>query len=192
MQFVALNSTRASAPVFNGPGVVWREHAEYAGKPTPTDEHFRSFVFEHTTLVLEGGRQTLRLRKPLTLKIDTEKMRFEVNDWGIEMDCIQLPDLPREVARRFLFLLSASENSSLSVQDQAHLLRISDYVDFRQFSIERSAPRYMEGILRTRSDIVIVEWHDGQSQRDFCYCVFIHRRADEADLARRCSHANCG
>lgn len=107
----------------------------------------------------------LKLQKPLDLRINRETFRFKVTDWGIEVDCLELSKLPREIARRFLFLMTAAENERLSEQDQADWLRISDYVDFQHFTIERSAPRYMEGILITKASIVIVEWHDGSRER---------------------------
>jgi len=44
----------------------------------------------------------------------------------------------------------------LTETDQADLLRISDYVDFQQFSIERSSPRYLEGVLASNAEVVIV------------------------------------
>jgi hypothetical protein len=88
-------------------------------------------------------------------------MRFTVEDWGIEMDYFNLPQLPREAARRFMRLLNDAENELLNECDRVAWLRISDYVDFQQFSIERSAPRYMEGTLRSNASVVIVEWHDG-------------------------------
>lgn len=135
----------------------------------PAEKHWKmatkpSFVFEQRILSLEGGRQLLRLKKPLELQIDPDTMRFTVTDWGIEMDYLDLPKLPREVARRFVRLLNAAENENLTGVDQADWLRISDYVDFQRFYIDRSAPRYMEGTLRSNANVVIVEWHDGSRE----------------------------
>lgn len=126
-------------------------------------ENLTEFQFAHTVIPLEGGQQCLRLLKPLQLQI-TPALEFEVRDWGIKMDCLKLPDLPREVARRFLFLLSAAENERLTEKDQADWVRISDYIDFRQFSVDRSPPRYQEGLLTSKKEKVIVEWHDGKRE----------------------------
>jgi hypothetical protein len=149
---------------FNRPIPIEARDAEYSGRREPSHEGFLTFVFEQTLITLEGGRQTLKLSKPLNLRINPDTMRFTVEDWGIELDCMQLPQVPREVARRFLLLLSAAENESLSDADQAAWLRISDYVDYQQFSSDRSAPRYMEGTLLSNATVVIVEWHDGSHE----------------------------
>lgn len=98
------------------------------------------------------------------LQIDPATLRFSVKDWGIEMDCLQLAQLPRELARKFLRLLSAAESENLTEAEQAEFITISDYIDFQEFSITRSAPRYMEGTLQARSNTVIVEWHDGSRE----------------------------
>lgn len=139
--------------------------AEYAGKREPTPDALSSFTFEQKIIPLEGGNQTLRLRKPLELLIDPASLHFTVKDWGIEMDCLKLGELPRQVARKFMRLLNAAENERLTEHEQAEWLAISDYLDFQQFSIDRAAPRYMEGVLRTRGELVIVDWHDGSTDR---------------------------
>jgi hypothetical protein len=150
-------SRQASTPEFNAPPVVeFREPLKAKDEP----DFLSEFQFAQTMIPLEGGQQSLRLLKPLRLKISPD-LRFTVGDWGIEMDCLQLPELPRELGRRFLFLLSAAENEQLTEQDQADWLRISDYIDFRQFSMDRSPPRYQEGVLYSSSVKCLVVWHDG-------------------------------
>jgi hypothetical protein len=149
---------------FNRPVPVEAVEAEYDGRREPTLGALGSFAWDQSVIPLEGGFQLLKLQKPLQLQTYREKMRFTVADWGIELDCFQLPQLPREVARRFLFLLRAAEDERLTEQEQADWLRISDYVDFQQFSIDRATPRYMEGSLRTRDGTVIVDWHDGSHE----------------------------
>ena len=160
MEFL-LHNPRSTEPIFNVPMAIETGVAEYHSKKAPIEAEYGFYIFEQKIIPLEGGRQLLRLRKPLLLKINPETLKFTVNDWGIEMDCLQLGNLPREVARQFLKFLHEAENENLSEVDQAYWLRISDYVDFQQFSIERSAPRYMEGIRQGKGDLVIVEWHDG-------------------------------
>jgi len=127
-------------------------------------KHLLDYEFEQTLIPIEGGRQCLRLLKRLNLRI-TESLRFQVKDWGIEMDCSHLPELPREVARHFFKLLNASENDALTETDQANWIRILDYIDFRQFSIERSPPRYQEGVLQGKAERVIVEWTNGTREQ---------------------------
>lgn len=129
-----------------------------------SSEELSTFTFDQMAFSLDGGQQFLHLRKPLLLKINKSKLSFEVTDWGIEMDCLRLAELPHALTRRFLKLLSAAENESLSEREQAEWLAISDYLDFKQFSIDRSSPRYMEGVLRSRTEVIIVEWHDGSRE----------------------------
>jgi hypothetical protein len=156
MEFQTQN--RPSSPAeFNAPRCFEVSQPLKADKQPP---HLTEFEFKQTIIPLEGGQQCLRLLKSLHLNID-EKFEFEVQDWGIKMDCLKLPDLPRELARRFLFLLSAAENEQLTEQDQADWVKISDYIDFRQFSIDRSPPRYQEGVLQSNKEKFIVVWHDG-------------------------------
>lgn len=156
---------RAPSFDFNRSVPQTAEEAEYCGRQVPTAAALQRFVFDEKLIPLEGGQSHIPLKKPLTLEIDPETLRFAVKDWRIEMDCAQLSLLSREVARRFLRLLSAAENENLSEPDQADWLRISDYVDFQRFSAERSAPRYMEGTVRSKAEVVIVEWHDGSLEK---------------------------
>jgi hypothetical protein len=116
-----------------------------------------------TVIPLEGGQNCLRLLKPITLSI-IQNGRCQVKDWGIEIDISEVPYLPREIARKFLFLLAAAEGERLEEKDQANLVEISAYIDFRQFSIDRSPPRYQEGIVCSNQEKVIVEWHDGKRE----------------------------
>jgi len=156
MRFVAETSRQPSFD-FNRPVTQAVKEAEYTGRTEPSHEAFRDFSFEQTVIPLEGGQHSLRLRKPLVLRINPENLRFLVKDWGIELDCLELSRLPRELARRFLKLLNAAENEDLGESDQADWLRISDYIDFQQFTIDRSAPRYLEGTLRRNAEMVLVE-----------------------------------
>ena len=159
MEFLT-QSRPANLPDFNAP-----HHVEFRGKVKAKEQpdFLSEFQFVQALIPLEGGQQSLRLLKPLKLKFSPER-RFTVIDWGIELDCLRLPDLPREVARRFLFLLSAAENEQLTEKDQADWVRISDYIDFRQFSVDRSPPRYQEGVLHSNQEKYIVVWPDGTQE----------------------------
>jgi hypothetical protein len=156
-----LTQPRRKLPEFAEPQSAQRAPVPvFEAKAEKQPAHLKTFRFAQTIIPFEGGTQCLRLLKPLTLKIG-EALRFKVQDWGIELDCADLPKLPREIARRFLFLLTAAENEQLNEVDQADWLRISDYVDFRQFTIDRSPPRYQEGTLLRNDVSIVVEWHDG-------------------------------
>lgn len=149
---------------FNHPMTRRELNAEYSGKRDPSLDSFSKFIFDQRVIPLEGGKHSFALLKPLVLHINPDTMRFKVQDWEIELDCASLGDLPREVARRFLRLLGEAESESLGEADQAALLHISDYIDFQQFSMDRSAPRYMEGILYSKTNVMIVQWHDGSRE----------------------------
>lgn len=138
--------------------------AEYSGKEAPSAEALHQFEFEQKLITLEGGHSQIRLRKPLLLQIDPNTLKFAVKDWGIQMECVQLDKLPRELARKFLRLWSAADSENLTEAEQADFVRIADYVDFQEFSISRSTPHYMEGTLHHRGNTVLVEWHDGSRE----------------------------
>ena len=135
--------------------------AEYRGDREPSEEAFLTFELEQLYVQLEGGKQNLRLLKPLKLKLDSETMKVQVQDWRVQIDYANLGQLPREIARQFMKLMSKAEGETLSASEQADWLRIVDHVDFQQFCVDRSAPRYMEGKLTNRGSTVVVEWHDG-------------------------------
>src|SRR5438034_945342 len=98
MEFLT-QSRPINLPDFNAP-----RHVEFreAVKAKDAPDFLSEFQFAQTLIPLEGGQQSLRLLKPLQLKVSPD-LCFTVIDWGIEMDCGKLADLPREVARRFLF-----------------------------------------------------------------------------------------
>jgi len=135
------------------------------GRQPVTLDHWREYVLEKSILPLEGGRIHLKLRNALRLKLNIDTFRFEVIDWGVSFDVTDMPGLPSLLSRRFLELFSAAENDTISPADRDAYLHISDYVDFRQFTIDRAPPRYLEGEMITTSDQVLVEWHDGRRER---------------------------
>jgi hypothetical protein len=129
-------------------------------------EHWHEFIFDHNRLPIEGGRICLHLRLPIKLRLDTTSFTFEAVDWGIKIDAAQVADLPAMLARRFLELFSASENDALTVESRAAYIRISDYINFSQFSVDRSPARYIEGeVITSGQTEIIVEWHDGEKER---------------------------
>jgi hypothetical protein len=139
--------------------------ADYSGRRPPSEEIFYDSEFDLHLIPLEGGNQMLRLRKPIVLRINPQTLRFAVVDWDIELDCAMLSHAPREMARHFLRLWNSAESESLGEQDQARWLRITEYVDFQQFSIDRSLPHYAQGTLRSDTDLFVVEWDTGEREK---------------------------
>ena len=160
MNFAPDIDTTDVSPEFTEP--VPSLEAAYSGKRVPELADLIWFQFEQTVFPFEGGQQILKLTKPLELKMNSEGTLFTVKDWGIELDALW--DIPREVVRKFLYLFSKAEKNCLSEQEQAEWLAVSDYLDFKQYTIDRSPPRYMEGTLCSQSNKVIVEWHDGKRE----------------------------
>src|ERR1700733_8320608 len=113
---------------FNQPAYQAVENATYIGREDPSLEHFQSFKFEQTIIALEGGNYSLRLVKPLNLLMSPDAISFRVVDWGIELETVALPDLPREIARRFLKLLNKAEMDVQTEPEQVDWMRILDYV----------------------------------------------------------------
>src|ERR1035437_2315013 len=117
MEFLT-HSQLAYLPEYNAPRQV--EIGELL-KSKAEPKNIGKFQLTLSLIPLEGGQHCLRLLKPLTLKVN-QNLRCELQDWGIEVDYLEVAaNLPREVARRFLFLLSAAENEQLTEKDQADL-----------------------------------------------------------------------
>lgn len=150
---------------FRQPARPALEIADYKGKTAPTEDVCREAVFENYYIPIEGGEHTIRLLAPLKLRMNFEKMNFTVVDWGIELGFSQLGELPREIARRFLKLVSAAENEQLSEQDQAYFLQISKYIDSQQYSIQRTIAVYAEGVLTSNAQVTIVNWNTGHREK---------------------------
>ena len=129
-----------------------------AVEQAPKSTH--TYRFNQRLFPLDDGRTLLRLKSPLTLLLDKRTMKFEVQDWGVEMDTAHAQDLPRQIARRFLTLFGKADSQSLTEPEKLQWLRICDQVDVAQFNADRSAPHYTEGTLKKKYPLT-VEWHDG-------------------------------
>jgi hypothetical protein len=129
----------------------------------PSPKRAQCFTFPQQIIPLDEGRTLLRLRQPPTLKVNTHTMEFEAEDWGITMPCDKVEDLPRRIARRFLTLFSKADQESMEPQEKLEWLKLLDKVDYAQFSIDRSAPQYLEGTLVGKTP-PRVEWHDGATE----------------------------
>jgi hypothetical protein len=122
-----------------------------------------TYRFPQQIIPLDDGRTLLRLREAPLLTVDSNQMHFEVENWGIKMNCEDVADLPRQIARRFLTLFSKADNNVIGEEERLEWLRILDFVDCTQFNIERSAPQYAEGTLLKKNPLT-VEWHDGSNE----------------------------
>jgi hypothetical protein len=123
-----------------------------------------SYTFPQTLFPIDGGKTLLRLRSAPVLSVDSGTLEFEIEGWGVRMSCADVHDVPRQIARRFLYLFGKSEQRLLSEQERLGWIEVLDRVDANQFSFDRSAPRYNEGVLLQRNPIV-VEWSDGKNEK---------------------------
>lgn len=124
----------------------------------------QTFQFAQQIFAMDDGQTLLRLHKPLKLIVDRQTAEFDVEGWGIHMQCADVAELPRRIARRFLSFLSKSDAGLLNSREKSEWLDILDQVDTTQFNIDRAAPRYVEGTLKRKSPTV-VEWHDGANEQ---------------------------
>lgn len=136
---------------------------QIVAKADPSPKKVQRFTLPQQIIPLDEGRTLLRLRKAPTLKVNTRTMEFEAEEWGITMPCDKVEDLPRQIARRFLTLFSKADQDSMEPQERVEWLKLLDNVDFAQFSIDRSAPQYLEGTLVGKNP-PRVEWHDGATE----------------------------
>jgi hypothetical protein len=130
----------------------------------PSREKRVGYVFPQTLFPLDGGKTLLRLRSAPVLQVSNKSLEFEVEGWGIRMKCGEVYDLPRQIARRFLYLFGRSEQQVLSEEERLQWIGILDRIDSNQFSFDRSAPRYNEGVLMQR-DPILIEWSDGKTEK---------------------------
>jgi hypothetical protein len=126
--------------------------------------NFVEYSFPQTLVPLDGGKTLLRLRSAPRLRVDNRSRQFEVQDWGIQMPCSDVHDLPRQMARRFLDLFGKSERGMLSADERGAWITVLDQIDWTQFNIDRAAPHYAEGTLLRRQPTV-VQWSDGVTEK---------------------------
>lgn len=136
---------------------------EIRARQEPRADRKTAYRFNQRIIPLDGGSLLLRLRHSLNLAVDPKTMRFEVEGWNIQLPVEAAADVPRQIARRFSELFSKADARILSDAEEQDWLRVLDQVDFTQFSIDRSAPHYVEGILLRHTPVCRVEWHDGET-----------------------------
>lgn len=92
---------------------------------------------------------------------------FEIVGWNIRVPYGGQDRIGREIIRKFLSLHTKAEGSLLTEQEEAEWAEISQRVDYRRFTIDRSPFRYVSGTLvsRTAEADCRVEWHTGERER---------------------------
>lgn len=138
--------------------------SQLAADRAPSADRRISYTFPQTLFPVDGGRTLLRLRSAPILAVDSKTLEFEIEGWGLRMKCAEVHDVPRQIVRRFLYLFGRSEQRLLSEEERNVWIDILDRVDSNQFSYDRSAPHYNEGILLQR-DPIVVEWSDGKNEK---------------------------
>lgn len=123
----------------------------------------RTFEFPQTMFPVDGGKVLLRTYKPLNLLMDERSETFVIEGWDIRLPCENVHEVPRHVVRKFLGLLAKANARVLTAADKQQWLSVLDQVDFKQFSIDRAMPHYLEGTLISRrlGQPAMVEWADG-------------------------------
>jgi hypothetical protein len=123
----------------------------------PSEAPHRAVVFDQRVFPLESGL-CLRLLEPPTVEIRAGTIA--VKCWGLELPRHELLNLDRHIARQFLLLFGKAQRGVLSSDEKALWSGIVDKVDYRQFSVDRAAPRYREGRAVRLAPKCIVEWLD--------------------------------
>jgi hypothetical protein len=137
---------------------------QLAAAKAPSADRRISYTLPQKLFPVDGGKTLLRLRSSPILAVDSKTLEFEIEGWGLRMRCADVHDVPRQIVRRFLYLFGRSEQRLLSNEERAAWIDILDRVDSNQFSFDRSAPHYQEGILLQR-DPIVVEWSDGKNEK---------------------------
>jgi hypothetical protein len=124
----------------------------------PSEAPHRTVIFDQRVFPLESGL-CLRLLEAPTVEMRTGSI--SVRGWGLELPRHELLNLDRHIARQFLLLFGRAQRGVLSSDDAVVWSSIVEKVDYRQFTVERAAPRYREGVLMRHAPKCIVEWMDG-------------------------------
>lgn len=122
------------------------------------------FRYSKRAISLEGGRLLLRLLDDPQVAVDPNTLLCTVVDWGVTLPHSQIEQIDRAMGRRFLELYSKAEAQRLSENEEQAWLAILDHIDYQAFSIDRSAPQYVEATVLKASPQIRVEWHDGQTE----------------------------
>ena len=112
------------------------------------------------------GGQHLVLDEYPQIAVYPGRFEFEVVGWQIRLPYGRQDEIGREMIRKFLRLHAKAEQLDLNEQEEAEWAEIVKHVDYRRFSVDRSPPRYVDGVLLERNEGACkVRWHDGTTER---------------------------
>lgn len=128
-----------------------------------------SFIFDvpfpQTVMPLGDGDKTLRFWSQPRMRYDSARAIVELQPWNIRVRMEDAGQIPREIVRTFLRLWTKAERQTLSEQEAPRWAEMLEQVDFQQFCIEHAPARYMQGILKAKTDnITTVLWQDGTEE----------------------------
>jgi hypothetical protein len=134
-----------------------------SSKPLEKD---RPEIFMLTQRHFVVGGQHLVLDEYPQIAVYPGRFEFEIVGWNIRLPYGKQDEIGREMIRKFLRLHAKADKLGLDEQEEAEWAEIVKHVDYRRFSIDRSPPRYVDGILLERNENVCkVQWHDGGTER---------------------------
>ena len=163
-----------SSPTGGGPGgpeSAYIESAAEMARPIKIIAEQRPtqgtvpYKLNRSLIALDGGKLLLRLNQSISVELNSATWTGYVPGWNLTVPAGEIHDLPRLLARKFLTLFSKVDNGTLNADEKKDWIAILDQVDYRQFSIDRAPPRYLEGeLLGRQPSFVRVRWHDDTIQ----------------------------
>jgi hypothetical protein len=161
-------------PVIAAPGNV-ESSTSYAAVRTASQQELRSStpidinqpqLFTLTQRHFVVGGQQLILDEYPQIAIYPGRFEFEIVGWNLRLPYGKQDEIGREMMRKFLSLHGKADRLALNEHEEAEWADLVKRVDYRRFSIDRSPPRYVEGVLVERDDTMCkIRWHDGTTER---------------------------
>jgi hypothetical protein len=112
------------------------------------------------------GGQHLVLDDYPQIAVYPGRFEFEIVGWNLRLPYGKQTEIGRELIRKFLLLHAKAEKLSLSEHEEAEWADIAKRVDYRRFSIDRSPPQFVQGLLMESNETSAkVRWHDGTTER---------------------------
>jgi len=134
-----------------------------SSKPLEKD---RPEIFMLTQRHFVVGGQHLVLDEYPQIAVYPGRFEFEIVAWNIRLPYGRQGEIGREMIRKFLRLHAKADQLALDEHEEAEWAEIVKHVDYRRFSIDRSPPRYVDGVLLERNENACkVQWHDGATER---------------------------
>jgi hypothetical protein len=133
------------------------------------------FRYRKRRIALDRRRVLLRLWNDIEIDVRPKTGVGNVVGWNIEFPLEKVSDVEHMIARKFLSLFSKAKLRELNEYEQADWIRILDAVDYRAFTADWAAPRYVEGRILAKRPRFRIEWNDGKTE-------YIQTAASEALL----------